>query len=627
MTLTRALITQGLAAFAARRYKEAARDLEEAVQQQPRDQRLRGLYAVALAKSDRLEAAVEQAEICVSFDATSVIGYVRLGQVFLLAGRFNDAISAFETGLHHYPHHAALKSGHRAATMMFGQQQQQGTSNTPIMFEIQLEYNDKEDSDIRSTNESSDSDHEGGTGGSSKRSSSSRPSAVESNATPERQYDMVGLDPSFLGAMPMISVYEGAVPMALDKRDLGMMYLQRKQYEQALQHLDQALEMLRESRVVDTSKRLRIDDMSATIMLYQCMAMCGVGRHVEALALANRLVRSNPKNEGAYLEQARALLGLLRPHDALIALNSASRWAPSDVADRTQRAESRTLDKWRKRALQETASNLAAVRGPRPSDNEAVRAAAQPDAQHVDDAIMYLPTEGDFDALSLTPEQLNEKGAMLFAASRYDAALSTLEWAVEYEPDNHVYISNRSVSLCALGRLQEGLEDAERVLHLRPDYAKGWVRKGRALLMMQRPTEALETYTAALKRFPNDEELQRGKMQALREAAASLMRADATATTTATTTVPPLKATNEHSLQPVAVAVPPTTPTKPTTTPQLLDIDNVVPGVATTTTTTTASSHDHEQEADQHQRHTPLAIPEWVNDALLDEFESSDDDE
>ena len=41
--------------------------------------------------------------------------------------------------------------------------------------------------------------------------------------------------------------------------------------------------------------------------------------------------------------------------------------------------------------------------------------------------------------------------------------------------------SNRSHALFKLGRYQEALEDAERTISIRPDWGKGYFRKGMAL--------------------------------------------------------------------------------------------------------------------------------------------------
>ena len=53
--------------------------------------------------------------------------------------------------------------------------------------------------------------------------------------------------------------------------------------------------------------------------------------------------------------------------------------------------------------------------------------------------------------------------------------------AIAIEPGNHVLYSNRSGAYASLKDYDKALEDAERTTELKPDWAKGWGRKGAAL--------------------------------------------------------------------------------------------------------------------------------------------------
>lgn len=53
--------------------------------------------------------------------------------------------------------------------------------------------------------------------------------------------------------------------------------------------------------------------------------------------------------------------------------------------------------------------------------------------------------------------------------------------AVEIEPSNHVLYSNRSGAYASLKDFDHALEDANKVTEIKPDWAKGWGRKGAAL--------------------------------------------------------------------------------------------------------------------------------------------------
>ncbi len=53
--------------------------------------------------------------------------------------------------------------------------------------------------------------------------------------------------------------------------------------------------------------------------------------------------------------------------------------------------------------------------------------------------------------------------------------------AIELEPANHVLYSNRSGAYASLKDFDKALADANKTTEIKPDWAKGWGRKGAAL--------------------------------------------------------------------------------------------------------------------------------------------------
>lgn len=53
--------------------------------------------------------------------------------------------------------------------------------------------------------------------------------------------------------------------------------------------------------------------------------------------------------------------------------------------------------------------------------------------------------------------------------------------AIEIEPENHVLYSNRSGAYASKKDFEMALEDANKTTTIKPDWAKGWGRKGAAL--------------------------------------------------------------------------------------------------------------------------------------------------
>jgi stress-induced-phosphoprotein 1 len=79
--------------------------------------------------------------------------------------------------------------------------------------------------------------------------------------------------------------------------------------------------------------------------------------------------------------------------------------------------------------------------------------------------------------------------------------------AIELAPGNHILFSNRSGAYVSLGEFEAALEDAQQSVVLRPDYVRGYKRKGLALFKMGRYAEAAEAYSTGLKLDPSNAEL------------------------------------------------------------------------------------------------------------------------
>jgi len=63
----------------------------------------------------------------------------------------------------------------------------------------------------------------------------------------------------------------------------------------------------------------------------------------------------------------------------------------------------------------------------------------------------------------------------------YKAAVHNYSVAIDMDPSDGVYYSNRSAAYRRLKNYELALEDAEKCCELKPDWAKGFARKGFAL--------------------------------------------------------------------------------------------------------------------------------------------------
>lgn len=76
--------------------------------------------------------------------------------------------------------------------------------------------------------------------------------------------------------------------------------------------------------------------------------------------------------------------------------------------------------------------------------------------------------------------------------------------AIEIEPTNHILYSNRSAAYASKKDYENALKDADKVTELKPDWAKGWGRKGAAKHGLGDLLGAHDAYEEGLKLDPNN---------------------------------------------------------------------------------------------------------------------------
>ncbi|KAL8834449.1 MAG: hypothetical protein Q9170_003745 [Blastenia crenularia] len=82
--------------------------------------------------------------------------------------------------------------------------------------------------------------------------------------------------------------------------------------------------------------------------------------------------------------------------------------------------------------------------------------------------------------------------------------------AIELDPTNHVLYSNRSGAYASLKDFDKALEDASKTTEIKPDWAKGWGRKGAALHGTGDLVGANDAYEEALKLDPANAQAKSG---------------------------------------------------------------------------------------------------------------------
>ena len=128
------------------------------------------------------------------------------------------------------------------------------------------------------------------------------------------------------------------------------------------------------------------------------------------------------------------------------------------------------------------------------------------------DSIQALQTLDTMEGETTTPLppmsalDCKNQGNGHFKLKDYDEAIKWYTKAITMDP-SHIYYSNRSASHLKKGNAAAALSDGCQCILIKPEWTKGYSRKGDALLMLKRYSEALATVRVGLQMDPNYEPL------------------------------------------------------------------------------------------------------------------------
>ncbi|RDL42526.1 putative stress-induced protein STI1 [Venustampulla echinocandica] len=101
-------------------------------------------------------------------------------------------------------------------------------------------------------------------------------------------------------------------------------------------------------------------------------------------------------------------------------------------------------------------------------------------------------------------DELKALGNKAIAEKNFDEAVAKFTEAIAIEPENHILYSNRSAAYASKRDYENALKDAEKVTTIKPDWAKGWGRKGAAQHGLGDLVGAHDAYEEGLKLDPNN---------------------------------------------------------------------------------------------------------------------------
>ncbi|XP_059448560.1 uncharacterized protein LOC132179798 [Corylus avellana] len=104
---------------------------------------------------------------------------------------------------------------------------------------------------------------------------------------------------------------------------------------------------------------------------------------------------------------------------------------------------------------------------------------------------------------------LKDKGNDFFKSGNYLKAAALYTQAIKLDPSNPALYSNRAAAFLQLVKLNKALADAETTISLKPQWEKGYFRKGCILEAMEQYDDALTAFQTALQYNPQSSEVSR----------------------------------------------------------------------------------------------------------------------
>lgn len=125
---------------------------------------------------------------------------------------------------------------------------------------------------------------------------------------------------------------------------------------------------------------------------------------------------------------------------------------------------------------------------------------------------------------------LKAEGNVFFKARDYPNAIAKYSEAVDLDPENHVYYSNRSAAYGLNGQWELAAADGRKCVSLNPKFFKGYHRASNALKNTKHYEQAIKIIEKGLIHFPGNADFRKllGELRVLQEQAVKAKRAGAT---------------------------------------------------------------------------------------------------
>lgn len=108
-----------------------------------------------------------------------------------------------------------------------------------------------------------------------------------------------------------------------------------------------------------------------------------------------------------------------------------------------------------------------------------------------------------------TKAELKLCGDIAVKRKNYRGASAFYSEAIELDPSDATLYANRSLCYLQMAEADKALRDANTCVKLRPEWLKGYYRKGAALMSFKEYKEACDAFEAGLKLDPGNTEMEK----------------------------------------------------------------------------------------------------------------------
>jgi tetratricopeptide (TPR) repeat protein len=284
------------------------------------------------------------------------------------------------------------------------------------------------------------------------------------------------------------NIYRRVLAMRPDHFDslhlLGVVFLQRCQYEQAVRQIDVAL---------------RQNPNNVNALNNRGTALKELKRFGDALASYDRALKLKPDYADAHSNRGNILKELRRFDEALASYDHALALKPDFAGAHSNRADALHRLKRFADALQ--GCDRALKLAPNFAEAHCNRGNALHGLRRFEEALESFDR-----ALALKPDFAEahcNRGSALNELNRFADALAAYDSALALKPDFAEAHTNRGNALNELFRLEEALASHDRAVALRPDLAEAYSNRGSTLKDLRQHADALASFDRALALQPD----------------------------------------------------------------------------------------------------------------------------